>query len=85
MRELHETRKPTDAKISPTVNLVRLCDEFSEFNDYCAFFCKAASLIATDEEPLDGDAAEGLERYAYALQKKSQLLKRWLHEIQAGR
>lgn len=81
MRELNETRRSQDAEQSIRTEFVKLCDEFNEFNDYCAFFCKATSLIAADGEPLENDAAQGLERYAYALKNKSQQLGRWLHDI----
>lgn len=69
--------KPQDSKSG----FVELCDEFSEYNDYCAFFCESVSLHAMSGKPMDKTCAQGLERFARAIRGKSQYFDNWLQEL----
>ena len=60
---------------------IELCDEFSEYNDYCAFFCESISLHAISGKPMDKVSAQGLERFAKSIRDKSQYFDNWLQEL----
>lgn len=66
--------------------LFTLCDHYSEFNECCAFFCAAASLVIhNDDVDVNKAAASGAARFAQALMEKSQhindQLQRMLREV----
>lgn len=60
---------------------IQLCDEYSEFNEYCAFFCEAVTLYALSNRTMDKASAHGLERFARSIREKSQHLDKWLQEL----
>ncbi len=55
--------------------LFMLCDHYSEFNECCAFFCVAASLVIhSDDVDVNKAVASGAARFAQALMEKSQYI-----------
>lgn len=77
--------KVTGEGVAEDGQLLNFCDEFTEFNDYCAFFCDAAALIVANNDLIDKETTQGLKRYAQSLKDKSHYLKLWLQQIQAGK
>lgn len=51
--------------------LLKLCDEFTEFNDYCAFFCDSVGLYASQSSVLDGSSAFGMKRFSHCIKDRS--------------
>lgn len=84
MLDLHNTHKLDKTRLSPKEALLNLCDEFTEFNDCCAFFCESVSRIASDKELISVETAQGLKRFAYSLKAKSIALQCDLKKIQAA-
>lgn len=64
--------------------LLRLCDEFTEFNDYCAFFCESVSLYASQSAVLDGSSAFGMKRFSQCIKDRSQEFNDRLQAIMKG-
>lgn len=62
--------------------LLAFYDEFSEFNDYCAFLCDAFASVATVERELDDASAQGLKRSAQWMKERMEYLKTELKVIQ---
>lgn len=61
-------------------DFVKLCDQFSEFNDYCAFYCKASgALLLHCEGETFKSCTYGAERFANILIQRSQYFDDWLH------
>lgn len=81
MLDLDNTRKSEDELLAVKQELINLCDEFSEFNDYCAFFCESLSLQAFKSIPVDKTCAQGVERFADSIRKKAQIFDVWLQQI----
>lgn len=75
--------KVTGEGVSAMDDLINFCDEFSEFNDYCAFFCDAVVLIASTNDQTDKQSNLGLERYAQSLKDRSHSLHAWIQLIQS--
>lgn len=75
------TQKLEDKSQEFKSGFIELCDEFSEHNDYCAFFCESVSLHAKSGKPIDKACAQGLERFARAMRDKSQYFDNWLQEL----
>lgn len=61
--------------------LLRLCDEFTEFNDYCAFFCESVGLYASQSVLQDGSGAFGMKRFSQCIKDRSQGLNDRLQAI----
>lgn len=60
-------------------HLLTLCDDFSEFDAYCAFFCDTVACISScKEEWLDDVSAQGLGLFSQWLKGRSAELKREL-------
>lgn len=55
--------------------LVALCDQHIEFNDYYAFFCNASRFLIAADEAIGQSAVYGLERFSGQLIKWSQYFK----------
>ena len=81
MLELDKTQKLENKNLTAGEEFRDLCDEFSAFNDYCAFFCESVSLHAVSGVQMDKVCAHGLERFAQALRDKSQHFDNWLQEL----
>ena len=81
MLDLDNTQKPKDSNLTVGEEFRDLCDEFSEFNDYCAFFCESVSCQAVSGKQMDKVCAHGLERFAQSLRDKSQHFDKWLQEL----
>ena len=81
MLNINNTQKSDEKFESVKSEFVGLCDEFSEFNNYCAFFCESASLHALSGRPLDKAYAHGLEYFARSIRDKSQYFENWLQEL----
>jgi hypothetical protein len=78
MDETTKNNKGTDTAFE----LLRFYDDFTDFNDDCAFLCDAfASLIAHSEEYLDERSIQGLERHAYWLKQRVSEFKERLRQI----
>jgi hypothetical protein len=81
MLDLDNTRKSEDDLLPVKQEFINLCDEFSEFSDYCAFFCESVSLQAFKDIPVDKICAQGVERFADSIKKKAQIFDVWLQRI----
>ena len=69
---------------SPSVKqeVMQLSDQYSEFNDYCAFFCMASSsLLLNIETEINKSYAHGAVRFAYKLIERSQHIDDQLRHI----
>jgi hypothetical protein len=63
-------------------DLIHLCDIHTEFQHFCAFYCKSSSvLIRCCNLELDNDYAEGMARFAQMVLKKSQLVDEQLKQL----
>lgn len=77
-----ETKKKIDGQeLSFRQEFLNLCDEFSEFNDYCAFFCESVSLNAAQSDSADKAYAQGVRRMSRSISDKAQLFDEWLQRI----
>lgn len=75
MWEFNNTKSPEDGIQSIKSELVALCDQYIEFNDYCAFFCEASRFLIAADEAVGQSAVYGLERFSGQLIKRSQYFK----------
>ena len=81
MLEFEDTPSQENATASLRHDFVQLCDQFSEFNDYCAFYCKASSaLLVYVEGETFKSCTHGAERFANVLIKRAQYFDDWLHQ-----
>jgi hypothetical protein len=65
--------------------LTKLCDQYTEFNDYCAFFCAATSaLLLNTETETNKNYAQGAGRFAYQLIERSQYFEDRLQQLLRG-
>lgn len=74
------TQEKTPDKL--TVRLLNFYDNFSEFNDYCAFLCDAFASVATQPGDLEDCSAHGLKRSAQWMKERMGMLKADLDVIQ---
>ena len=74
-------RKDIDEEPSLKQEFLNLCDEFSEFNDYCAFFCESVSLHTNQCEMADKIYAQGLKRFSRSVRDRAQFFDEWLQRI----
>ena len=63
-------------------SLLELCDEFSEFNSYCAFLCDSFSCLAGKNEPVEKNRAAGVALFTDWMKYRMQLLQIELNDIQ---
>lgn len=65
------------------VALLTICDDFVEFNDYCAFLCDALSAIFSEyaENEIDNHTIQGVKRHCYDLKERSEKLERALNNL----
>lgn len=75
MWEFNNTKSPEDGIQSMKSELVALCDQYAEFNDYCAFFCDACSLFMLANEDTFQSSTHGAHRFSIQLIKRSQYFK----------
>ena len=61
--------------------LLQHYDEFTDFNDDCAFLCDAFAMLAANNEYLNECSIRGLERHAESLKRRSEGLKLKLEQI----
>lgn len=75
--------KPNDLIAQLSLKLVQHYDEFSAFDEDCAFLCDAFSCLVANSEIMDQRSMSGLERQAESLKKQSSELKSSLKTIRA--
>lgn len=63
-------------------DLVHFYDDFSAFQESCAFFCEACAALAADNEGFDAGTAHGLGRNALQLKHQGERLREQLKDIQ---
>ena len=63
------------------MELLRYYDDFSEFNDDCAFLCDAFAALVTNSDYLDQQSREGFDRHTRQLKQKVQEFKERLRDI----
>lgn len=71
----------TLTKMPLNPDLLRFYDEFSEFNDCCAFMCDALAHVSLKESYLDNNSAMGASRFCHWMKRRMQELKNELKEI----
>lgn len=64
------TQAPRQEEKSLPSELLAFYDEFSEFNDYCAFFCDAFANVASLEGGLDDSSIQGMKRSAQWMKER---------------
>lgn len=62
-------------------SLITFYDDFTDFNDDCAFLCDAFSCLVNNHECLDDCSIRGLERNAAKLKKRVGEFKNRLRKI----
>ncbi len=55
--------------------LATICDQYAEFNDYCAFFCEASRFLIMSNDEVYQSCADGAQRFSTQLIKRSQYFK----------
>lgn len=73
--------KPNNRASSFAMELLNYYDEFTEFNEDCAFLCDAFAAIAASSENLDRYSINGFERNAFRLKRRAVELKEKLKAI----
>ena len=81
MLDIETKRKIDGQELSLRQEFLNLCDEFSEFNDYCAFFCESVSLHISRCDSADKAYAQGVRRMSRSVRDKAQLFDEWLQRI----
>lgn len=71
----------TKASTPIKTDLLRFYDEFSEFNDCCAFMCDALARTSLKEGYLEGSGAMGASHFCNWMKRRMQELKGELGEI----
>lgn len=71
---------PSDGSLAS--DLLHLYDEFTEFNDQCAFLCEAYSAIVIQEEGIHRTTAIGFQYSTDWLRDRMEELKAKLKRIQ---
>lgn len=61
--------------------LLEFYDEFSDFHDYCAFLCDSFSCLASRNEPVETNTANGVMLFADWMKYRAQRLKVELNDI----
>ena len=84
MLDIETKRKIDGQELSVRQEFLNLCDEFSEFNDYCAFFCESVSLNIAQCDSADKAYAQGVRRMSRSISDKAQLFDEWLQRINSG-
>jgi len=64
-----------------SLELLRYYDEFTAFNEECAFLCDAFASLAANSECLDEYSIHGMERHAHWLKSRVFELKESLKQI----
>jgi len=64
-----------------SLELLRYYDEFTTFNEECAFLCDAFASLAANNECIDEYSIRGLERHAHWLKGRVFELKQSLNQI----
>ncbi len=77
MSELKLTRKENEL----AVELLSLCDEFSEFNNCCSFLCDSFSHIVNHPENINKNTANGFDCYACWLKNQTYVFNERLHAM----
>ena len=81
MLDIETKRKIDGQELSLRQEFLNLCDEFSEFNDYCAFFCESVSLSAAQCDSADKAYVQGVKRISRSIRDKAQFFDEWLQRI----
>ena len=72
MWEFNNTESPENSTRSIKQELVALCDQYGEFDDYCAFFCEASSLFIESDGDVFQSSVHDAQRFSAELIKRSQ-------------
>ncbi|WP_281557929.1 hypothetical protein [Thalassomonas sp. RHCl1] len=65
-------------------DMLLLCDEFSQFNEECAFICDAFAAIVREPEALDQATIAGFSHYSIWLKEQVAGFKHRIHEVHKG-
>lgn len=76
------TVEPESKEAQLALEILRLYDDFTEFNDRCAFLCDAFVGIVSDPESLEESTINGLSYYSHWLKHQVGDFKETLCEIQ---
>lgn len=75
MWEFDDSELPENGTKTLKQELAALCDQYAEFNDYCAFFCNACSVLLLANEDAFQSSTHGAHRFSIQLIKRSQHFK----------
>ena len=81
MLDIETKRKIDGQELSLRQEFLNLCDEFSEFNDYFAFFCESVSLNVAQCDSADRTYVQGVKRMSRSIRDKAQLFDEWLQRV----
>ena len=76
------TIKPISEEKQLISEIVRLYDDFTEFNDRCAFLCDAFASIVSEPQLIDKNTINGFSSYACWLKHQVEEFKFRLSTIQ---
>jgi len=62
--------QPVTEELSLSIDILRLYDEFSEFNDRCSFLCDAFAGIVANHEEIDENTIHGCSLYSNWLKQQ---------------
>ncbi|WDE02545.1 hypothetical protein [Thalassomonas actiniarum] len=62
-------------------DMLLLCDEFSQFNEECAFICDAFAAIVREPEALDQATIAGFSHYSIWLKEQVADFKHRIHKV----
>lgn len=74
--------KNFDQDSSLAVDLLRLYDEFAEYEACCAFFCDSVACLGSNKDNwLDSTSAEGLCFFSHWMKQRAKILKERLDVV----
>lgn len=77
-----KTEHPATNYTALTKELVRLYDEFAEFQDHCSFLCDAFACIVANHEYADESTINGFSHYSHWLKQQVIYFRARLKQIQ---
>lgn len=85
---MHKNQQPVIQEPELSKDLLRLYDEFTEFQDRCSFLCDAFACILARHEYVDENTINGFSYYAHWLKQQVVGFKerlKHMHECSCGR
>jgi len=70
-KEIHELQ----------LRVVKLCDEFAQFSDQCAFLCDSFAAIPAQQEFIEAETIGGMSFYSHWLKTRLLKIKNELRKI----